>query len=175
MTSIRILPAPTAPIRALLSSLVLLTALVLLSACTPRGLAFLDASRAGPAPPKLAVLQSDVLVINGEAVRLADAVTPQASPDARCAAEALAARQAALELKSLISGVRTVTVTPTGARDDLNRAYAHVLLDGVDPAHDLIEDGLAVAPGEKRFDWCGPISTSYPRVAHIAALSFAGV
>jgi endonuclease YncB( thermonuclease family) len=120
------------------------------------------------------VLQSDVLVIDGQAVHMADAVTPQASPDARCAAEALAARQAALRLKSLASGVRTVTVTPTGAHDSANRPYAHVLLDGEDPAHDLIADGLAVAPGGKPFDWCGPISADFPRAAHIADLSFSG-
>ena len=33
---------------------------------------------------------------------------------------------------------------------------------------------LAVAPGDKAFDWCGPISASFPRGAHIADLSFSG-
>jgi endonuclease YncB( thermonuclease family) len=157
---------------ALLSALVVLSALVLLPACARRASLFAEAA-AGPSTT-VAVLQSDVLVINGQAVHLADAVTPQPSPNARCAAEALAARQAALRLKSLASGVRTVSVTPTGARDSADRPYAQVRFDGEDPAHELIADGLAVAPGGTPFDWCGPISASFPRAAHIADLSFSG-
>ena len=145
----------------------------MLSGCAPRPSLFAEAAATAPAA-SVAVLQSDVLVIDGEAVHLADAVTPQPSPDARCAAEALAARQAALRLKTLARGVRTVSFTATGARDSANRRYGHVLLDGEDPAHDLIEDGLAVAPGGKPFDWCGPISASFPRGAHSADLSFSG-
>jgi endonuclease YncB( thermonuclease family) len=151
----------------------LLTAVILLSGCAPRAPLFSEARPTGPTAT-IAVMQSDVLVIDGQAVRLADAVTPLPSPDARCAAEALAARQAALRLKELTSGVRSVQVTPTGARDSDNRPYVHVTLDGEDPAHDLIVDGLAVAPDGKPFDWCGPISASYPRAAHIASLSFSG-
>ena len=141
---------PRAP--AWLWPLLLLSVLVLMSACAPRAPLFIQSAPVGPPPPRILVLQSDVLVINGEAVRLADAVTPLPSPDARCAAEALGARQAEHRLKELTHGVRTATVTLTGARDDMNRPYAHVLLDGEDPAHDLIEDGLAVAAGGKRFD-----------------------
>jgi endonuclease YncB( thermonuclease family) len=173
MTISRSLDLSLSGARALLSALVLLTALALLPACARRAPLFAEAAPAGPAA-SVAVLQSDVLVINGEAVHLADAVTPQPSPDARCTAEALAARQAALRLKSLASGTTTVTVTPTGVRDGSNRPYAHVLLDGEDPAHDLIVEGLAVAPGGKPFDWCGPVSASFPRAAHIADLSFSG-
>lgn len=150
-----------------------LGALPLLSGCAPRASLFAEAAPGGPSA-NVAVLQSDVLVINGESIHLADAVTPQASPDARCAAEALAARQAALRLKTLASGVRTASVTLTGVRDSANRPYAHVLLDGEDPAHDLIADGLAVVPGGQPFNWCGPISASFPRAAHIADLSFSG-
>jgi endonuclease YncB( thermonuclease family) len=120
------------------------------------------------------VLQSDVLIVNGHPVHLADAVTPQPSPDARCPAEALAARQTARELKALIKGVHAATVTPTGATDSANRPFAHILLDGVDPAHELIEDGLAVPPGKGPFNWCGPISSGLPRAEHIAMLSFSG-
>ena len=174
MSAPRTLAASAPRAQTFLAWLVLLSVLVLFAACAPRAPLFIETAPAGPAPPQIAVLQSDVLVVNGEAVRLADAVTPQPSPDARCAAEALAARQAALQLKTLTQGVRTVTVTPTGVRDALNRSYAHVLLDGADPAHDLIEAGLAVAPGGERFDWCGPISAGFPRVAHIANLSFSG-
>ncbi|HZZ68491.1 MAG TPA: hypothetical protein VFE18_09990 [Phenylobacterium sp.] len=144
-----------------------------LTACDrPQGL-FADAAPPTPAA-QVGVLQSDVLIVNGQAVHLADAVTPQPSPDARCPAEALAARQTALELKTLTSGVRAVTVTPTGAKDSSNRPFAHVLLDGVDPAHELIEDGLAVRPGAGAFNWCGPLSASFPRAEHIAMLSVSG-
>jgi hypothetical protein len=162
------------------ASCVLLLALIgwgsltLMSGCAPRTPLFAEAAPAGPSA-SVAVLQSDVLVIDGQAVHLVDAVTPQPSPDARCAAEALAARQTALRLKSLASGVKSATVTPTGVHDGANRPYAHVLLDGMDPAHDLIVNGLAVASGEKPFDWCGPISASFPRGAHIANLSFSGI
>jgi endonuclease YncB( thermonuclease family) len=173
MTASRTLSLPSSPLPALLSALVLISALVLLSACAKRAPLFSEAAAAGPSA-NVAVLQSDVLVINGESIHLVDAVTPQPTPDARCAAEALAARQAALRLKTLTSGVRTVSVTRTGAHDGDNRPYAHVLLDGEDPAHDLIEDGLAVSPGGQPFDWCGPISASFPRAAHIADLSFSG-
>jgi len=173
MTTCRILTLPASRFPALVSTLVLLTALVLLMACAPRAPLFVDATPVAPAP-KITVLQADVLVIDGQAVRLADAVTPQPSPDARCAAEALAARQATLRLRTLTSGVTTVRVTPTGARDGDDRPYAHVLLDGADPAHDLIENGLAVTPGGQPFDWCGPISSDFARAAHIATLSFSG-
>jgi endonuclease YncB( thermonuclease family) len=173
MTALRTL-AMTSRAYARMATLAIFSVLLLLSACAPRGPLFMEARPEGPPPPTIAAQQSDVLIVNGEAIRLADAVTPQPSPDARCAAEALAARQAALELKNLVHGVRTVSVTPTGAKDDLNRPYAHVLLDGEDPAHDLIEEGLAVAPSGQRFDWCGPISASFPRARHIATLSFSG-
>jgi endonuclease YncB( thermonuclease family) len=173
MTISRSLVLPNPRLPTLLSALVLVSALVLMSACARRATLFAEAAPVG-ASATVSVLQSDVLVINGATVHLADAVTPQPSPDARCAAEALAARQAALRLKSLASGVKTVSVTPTGLRDESDRPYAHVLLDGEDPAHDLIADGLAVAPGAKPFDWCGPISAGFPRAAHIADLSFSG-
>jgi len=166
-----VLPNPRFP--ALLSTLVLISALVLVSACARRASLFAEATPDGGSA-NIAVLQGDVLVINGQAVHLADAVAPQPSPDARCAAEALAARQAALRLKALAIGVKIASVTPTGLHDDSNRPYAHVLLDGEGPAHDLIIDGLAVAPGDKPFDWCGPISANFPRAAHIADLSFSG-
>ncbi|THD64823.1 hypothetical protein [Phenylobacterium sp.] len=174
MTVSRTLAAAPVPAPVWLWTFALLSALVLLTACAPREPLLAAAGPAGPPMPKIAVLQSDVLVVDGQAIHLADVVTPQPSPDARCAAEALAARQAALRLKALASGVIAVGVTPTGDRDGQGRPYAHVLLDGQDPAHDLIEDGLAVAPGGNRFDWCGPISADYPRAAHIATLSFSG-
>jgi|GEM_PF-1959166 len=173
MTVSRILALPRSRFPALLAALVLLSGLVLLSACAQRAPLFAETAASGPTA-SVSVLQSDVLVINGEAIRLVDAVTPQPTPDAKCAAEALAARQAALRLKTLTSGVKTVSVTRTGAYDSANRPYAHILLDGEDPAHDLIVDGLAVTPSGHPFDWCSPISTDFPRAAHIADLSFSG-
>jgi endonuclease YncB( thermonuclease family) len=175
MTKSRTLAAVPAWPHAWLASFLILSALVvLLSACAPRTPLFIESAPIGQPAPRVSVLHSDVLVINGQAVHLADAVTPQSAPDARCTAEALASRQATHRLQELIHGVRTATVTPTGARDDLDRPYIHILLDGEDPAHDLIEDGLAVAPGGKPFDWCAPISASFPRAQHIADLSFSG-
>ncbi|MBS0334303.1 MAG: nuclease [Proteobacteria bacterium] len=159
----------------LMTALIVLSSLGLLAACAPRAPLFADnAAAAGPAAPRIAVLQSDVLVVDGQAVRLADAVTPQPSPDARCTAEALAARQAALRLKALATGVHAVSISPTGEKDAYNRPFAHVLLDGEDPAHDLIEEGLAVRPGATPFNWCGPIAAGFPRAEHIAVLSFSG-
>jgi endonuclease YncB( thermonuclease family) len=175
MTKSRTLAAAPAWPHARLATFLILSALVLLlSACAPRAPLFIEAAPAGQPASRVSVLHSDVLVINGQAVHLADAVTPQSAPDARCTAEALASRQTAHRLQELVQGVRTATVTPTGGRDDLDRPYVHILLDGEDPAHDLIEDGLAVAPGGKRFDWCAPISTSFPRAQHIANLSLSG-
>jgi endonuclease YncB( thermonuclease family) len=173
MTVARMLSLAHSVASILLLVVIGLSALPLMSGCSRQQALFVQAAPVEPTA-SVGVLQSDVLVINGEAVHLADAVTPQPSPDARCAAEALAARQAALQLKTLVSGVKTVTVTRTGAQDSANRPYAHVLLDGVDPAHDLIVAGLAVTPDARPFDWCGPISASFPRAAHIAALSVSG-
>ncbi|HEY3951037.1 nuclease [Phenylobacterium sp.] len=154
--------------------LILLSSLSMLTACAPRSGLFAEGRAPSPAAPNVAVLQSDVLVIDGQAVHLADAVTPQPSPDAHCPAEALAARQVALRLKTLVTGVRTAAITPAGGKDSYNRPFAHVLLDGADPAHELVEDGLAVRPGGRAFNWCGPISAGFPRAEHIAVLSFSG-
>ncbi|MBS0363799.1 MAG: hypothetical protein JSR98_20695 [Proteobacteria bacterium] len=158
---------------AALVGFIMLASFSMLAACAQRPALFADGGPPAPPAPRIAVLQSDVLVVDGHAVRLADAVTPQPSPDAHCPAEALAARQVALRLKSLASGVHAVTLNPTGAKDAYNRPFAHVLLDGTDPAHELIEDGLAVRPGAA-FNWCAPISASFPRAEHIAVLSFSG-
>jgi len=153
----------------------MLSALNMLSGCAQRPALFIDGAAPASAPaPKVSVLQSDVLLIDGQAVHLADALTPQPSPDAHCPAEALAARQTALRLKILTSGVRSVALSPTGEKDSYNRPYVHVLLDGADPAHELVEDGLAVRPGRGAFNWCGPISAGFPRAEHIAVLSFSG-
>jgi endonuclease YncB( thermonuclease family) len=146
-----------------------------LGACSPRPSLYADVS----VPPERAlarinVVQADALVVDGKRVHLVDAVTPQPAPDARCPAEALAARQARLRMTALALRVHHVDVQPTGTIDGYNRANAHVLFDGVDPALVLISEGLAVAPQKQAFDWCGPLSDAFPRAQHLAMLSLAG-
>jgi hypothetical protein len=145
---------------------------VMLSACSqPRSL-FVDE----PAFPhaQINVVQADALVIDGRRVHLVDAVTPQPAPDASCAAEALAARQARLRMTALAQSARHVEVRPTGTLDGYNRVNAHVSFDGLDPAEVLIDEGLAVAPDKQSFSWCGPLSGSFPQAQHLAMLSLAG-
>jgi endonuclease YncB( thermonuclease family) len=150
----------------------LVVVLMLTAACNRHSSLFMTvAPDPKPRGPMIAVLKSDVLVIDNRAVRLADAVTPQAAPDAHCTAEALAARQTELRLKDLAQRALTASATPTGERDADGRPYAHIQLDGADPARKLIAEGLAVRPGKTAFSWCGPIAGDGPRAARIAALS----
>jgi hypothetical protein len=133
----------------------------------------------GSAPPsaafsQISVVQADALVIDGRRVHLVDALTPQPAPDARCPAEALAARQARLRVMSLANQARHADIRPTGTLDRYNRADAHVLFDGVDPAAVLIDEGLAVAPGKHAFNWCGPLSEGFPQARRLAMLSLTG-
>jgi len=128
-----------------------------------------------PAPPAdIDVLEADVLVVDGQHLRLVDLVAPQPTPRAHCVAEALAARQARLRLRALSQGVQHVTITPAGAADDYGRTPIHVLFDGHDPGQMLIEEGLAVAPGSTSLDWCAPLSEDPARTRHIAMLSLSG-
>lgn len=114
-----------------------------------------------PAGPSMAervqVLNADVYVIDGRHVRLAGAVTPQPIPDARCWAEALAARQATAAVRELLRGARDLRVQPTGRTDAYNRAIARVIVDNQDLTRTLHDAGMA-AETEGRFNWCGPIS-----------------
>lgn len=135
---------------------------------------FTQAADAAATAPAIEVLHGDVLVVGGRHLRLADETAPQASPDAHCAAEAVAARQAELRLRDLTRRVRTVDVTPTGGVDDHGRSFARVRLDGVDPAGILIDEGLAVSPQPGGFDWCAASGATAPAAQHIAMLSFAG-
>ena len=127
-----------------------------------------------PAMPKVEVLRADTLVVDGRHLRLADATTPQPAPFAHCAAEAMAARQAELRLQSIALHAHNIAVTPIGVSDAEGRTSAHLIIDGVDPAQVLIDEGLAVAPQQAGFDWCAPASTTLPAVQHIAMLSFSG-
>ncbi len=127
----------------------------------------------GPVP-QIEVLHGDVLVVDGRHLRLADLTAPQAAPDAHCAAEAVASRQAQLRLEDLTRRVRDVVVTPTGGVDNYGRTLAHVTLDGLDPARTLIDEGLAVAAQPDGFDWCSAADETHPAAQHIAMLSFSG-
>jgi hypothetical protein len=104
------------------------------------------------------VLNTDVLVVDGRHIRLADAAAPQPIPDARCWAEALAAKQATLVTRELVRSATQIRVLPTGRKDEYNREIAHVLLDNQDLGHTLHDAGLVAEAAPGRFNWCGPIS-----------------
>jgi endonuclease YncB( thermonuclease family) len=157
------------------STLIAAISLLALAACSQPHSLYAD----GPAPSaeptsQISVVQADALIVDGRRVHLVDAVTPQPAPDARCAAEALASRQARLRMSALAAQVRHVEVKLTGTLDGYNRANAHLTFDGVDPAQVLIDEGLAVAPQQQAFSWCGPLSESFPQASRVAMLSLTG-
>jgi endonuclease YncB( thermonuclease family) len=162
--------------RKILLTLTLAATAVLAAACAkPQPLFTAAATTPVQAPPPaIEVLNADVVVIDGQHVKLVDAVMPQPAPRAHCAAEALAAYQGRLKLKELSQGVQKVTITSAGAVDSSGRTPAHLLFDGQDPAQALIDAGLAVAANGKTMDWCGPLSGSLPQATHIAMLSEMG-
>lgn len=106
---------------------------------------------------RVKVLNADVLVIDGRHIRVAEAAAPQPIPDARCWAEALAAKQATGEVRELVRSASDLRIEPTGGRDDYNREIARVVLNNQDLAHTLHDMGMA-ADASGRFSWCGPIS-----------------
>jgi len=108
--------------------------------------------------PSVMVLAGDIVVINGEHIRLAGIVTPQPLPAARCWAEATAAKQVRLLVKSMTTDATDITVTRTGAKDPQGRTVAHVLLDGADLGDHLFSEGAAAKPADGEFRWCEPIS-----------------
>jgi hypothetical protein len=147
---------------------------LVLGACSQRSL-YAEASPPDAAgQSRISVVQADALVIDGRRVHLVDAVTPQPAPDAHCPAEALAARQARLRVIALADRTHHANVELTGTLDGYNRADAHLRFDGVDPATVLIDEGLAVAPGNQAFSWCGPLSEGFPQARRMAMLSLAG-
>src|SRR5579872_4774399 len=157
-----------------LSPLVLaaiLVGLLGLSACSQPASSSLftqtaNAAVSGPIP-EIEVLHGDVLVVDGRDLRLAGLTAPQGAPDAHCAAEAVASRQAQLRLEDMSRRVRSVVVTPTGGMDDHGRILARVTLDGLDPAKTLIDEGLAVAAQPDGFDWCSAADETHPAAQHI--------
>ena len=139
-----------------------------LMACAPRAPLYAETT---PAPvDEVEVVNADALVVNGRHIRLSDAAAPQPVPDARCWAEALAARQARRATQQLTATARHVSVTVTGGRDEYDRALGRVALDGVDLAQTLIAQGMAM-PSQPAFDWCGPVSASIAHGARLATLS----
>lgn len=143
------------------TSLIVLSLVAGLAACqkTPDPPSTLDV------PPGLGdrvrVLSADAMVIDGKHVRLANAYAPQAIPDARCWAEAAAAKQATLWVRERMREARDVTVQPTGGFDEFHRELAVVQLDGVDLGQLMFESGLASRRStgrDSRFPWCEPIS-----------------
>jgi endonuclease YncB( thermonuclease family) len=164
-----------------LASLILATiavGLLGLSACSKAAPSSLFAQTSVTAdtmpPPHIEVLRGNVLVVDGRHLRLVGVTIPEAAPAAHCVAEAVASRQAELRLEALTQHVRKVVVTPTGGVDDHDRTLARVLLDGIDPAKTLIDEGLAVTSQPDGFDWCAPAETTHPAAQRIAMLSFRG-
>lgn len=117
---------------------------------------------ARPPGPRVAdrvkVLNADVLVVDGKHIRLAGAVVPQPIPDARCWAEALAAKQATAVVREMMKLATDIRVEPTGQTDEYNRALARVFLDNQSLADALHDQGMAAETEGRRFTWCAPIS-----------------
>jgi len=144
------------------------------SACSSPQTLYAQRTIAEAPLPSITVVQGDAIVVDGQHVRLADIAAPQPAPLARCVAEVAAARQTRLRLVALTQGVHDVTVTPTGEVDEFGRIKAHILFDGQDPTAVLIDEGLALAAGPERTDWCVSFSEARPEAMHIARLSMLG-
>jgi endonuclease YncB( thermonuclease family) len=112
--------------------------------------------------PHVVVLAADILVIDGKHVKLSNAFGPEPVPDARCWAEALAAKQAVRTVAAMVERAASVQAHPTGGVDEYNRTLAKVDIDGADLGETLFKEGIAARPPGKRFEWCGPISRNDP-------------
>jgi hypothetical protein len=64
--------------------------------------------------------------------------------------------------------------TPIPGREGQDPAPARVYLEGLDVAQGLLDEGLAVAPRARSFDWCGPLQSAMLDAQHIAQLSIDG-
>lgn len=147
-------------------------ALLLVGACErrPEPQPSAPAAQAPPAfKANVTVLNADVLVIDGKHLRLG-VYAPQPVPDARCWAEALAAKQATRTVAAMVQRATTVTSTLTGKVDEYDRAYANVLLDGADLGQTLIAEGMAAEPHDSRFEWCDPVSRNEPGAPKITTM-----
>ncbi|WP_269713273.1 thermonuclease family protein [Caulobacter sp. NIBR2454] len=155
-----------------LVSLAAVVALTLAAGCSPSPQSAADTADSQPSVgSRMTVISADILVLDGKHIRLGNAFAPETIPDARCWAEAVAARQATGVVQRLINNARTVTVEPTGGQDEYNRAFSIVILDGLDLGQVLIDNGLAARRTAERFNWCDPISRSAPGAPAITALT----
>lgn len=118
------------------------------------------ATKGADMPPatRVMVLAGDTLVIDGRHYHLANVVTPQGIPDARCWAEAVSAKHSVQVVKQLLRDARTIKVRPTGRFDGYNRSLAYVSLDGLDLGQTLYDQGTAAKPADGVFRWCEQIS-----------------
>lgn len=122
---------------------------------------------------RVRVLSADAMVIDGKHVRLANAYAPQGVPDARCWAEAAAAKQATTWVRGHMREARDITVEPTGGFDEFHRELAVVHVDGVDLGQLMFESGLASRRStgrDNRFPWCEPISAKAPDAPAVGSL-----
>lgn len=123
-----------------------------------------DAPQAEEVEPSLTdrvkVIDASVLVIDDRRIRLANADLPRLAPDARCWAEAIAAKEATYFVQEAVEQGGRIEVEGERGRDRMGRTLAQVRIDGMDLGDRLYEAGLAARPGERRFDWCGPLSRS---------------
>ena len=126
------------------------------------------------APPSITahvrVLDADVLIVDGQHVRLANAYGPESLLHARCWAESLAADHAAEYVKGLVDRARSYDFKPNGKTDDYGRKLGLLSIDGADLGDILYDQGLAARPADPRFDWCGPISKKAPGAPKISSL-----
>lgn len=151
-------------------SLIGLAGLALLTACGPKA----PEPQSQPVPPpsaaqRMKVLNADVFVIDGQHIRLAGFYAPQPVPDARCWAEALAAKLATQQVRSLVDDAQDVAFAPTGQRDEYNRIIATVALDSVDLGGKLHDMGFAATKSEGRFEWCEGLSNKTPGAPELGA------
>jgi endonuclease YncB( thermonuclease family) len=120
--------------------------------------------------PHVVVLAADTLVIDGKHVKLSNAFGPMPVPDARCWAEALAAKQAVRTVAAMMDRAATVQVHPTGQVDDFNRTLAKVDVDGADLGELLYREGIAARATGKRFEWCDPVSRNEPGAPNVLTM-----
>lgn len=111
-----------------------------------------------PLSERVKVLNGDVVVVDGQSLRLANAFAPQPVPYARCWAEAVAAREATRELRAMVADAHEIAVRPTPQRDEFNRTIAQVSLDRLDLGDTLVAAGLAARRSDTPFRWCAGFS-----------------
>lgn len=127
-----------------------------------------------PVATRVMVLAGDTLIIDGRHYHLANVVTPQSIPDARCWAEALGAKHAVQRVKQLLRDARTIKIRPTGQFDGYNRTLAYISLDGLDLGQTLYDEGTAAKPADGVFRWCEQISRELDGAPRWGSLSEPG-